>query len=192
MKHQTKQFCTHNTQTGFTLVELIITLAIAAIIMTQALPSFSSFIVNSRIITQTNDLVADINLARSEAIARGVRVVLCTSANSRAAGATCDGTAGTWNTGWLMFADDDGTTGINTVTDTLIRIGQPADSTIAIMANIAGSTDLQFEPNGTANEAGTVTFALCDSRGASDGRQINVNVVGRPRLISTSIATCTP
>ena len=77
--------------------------------------------------------------------------------------------------------------------DTLIRIGQPSKVGITVMTNAAGNTDLQYNSDGTANEAGnTVIFAICDENGASTGRQINVNGVGRPRLISTSIASCTP
>jgi type IV fimbrial biogenesis protein FimT len=193
MKYQTRKPIASKTQDGFTIIELMMTLAIAAVILTQAVPSFTGMIANNRLITQTNDLVADVNLARSEAVARGVRVVLCNSADSRVAGATCNGTAQTWTTGWLMYADDDASGAYEIANDTLIRIGQPSHSTITVMANAAGNTDLQYNSDGTANEAGnTVIFAICDENGATNGRQINVNGVGRPRLISTSIASCTP
>ena len=196
MKYPTRKPIASKTQDGFTLIELMLTLAIAAIILTQAVPSFTGMIASNRLITQTNDLVADVNLARSEAVARGVQVILCNSADSKAAGATCNGTAQTWSTGWLMYAENDGVAGFDSTAvppDTLIRIGQPSKSGITVMANVAGNTDLQYNPDGTANEAGnTVIFAICDDNGASTGRQININGVGRPRLISTSIASCTP
>lgn len=191
MKVQTKHNLNQARQRGFTLIELIMTLAVASIILTQAIPSFTTMINNNRLVTQTNDLVADINVARAEAVTRGVRVVLCNSADSRASGAGCDGTSGDWSTGWLMYANDDGTAGYDSSNDTLIRIGQPPDSTITVKANTAGNTDLQFNGDGSTNEGGsTVTFAVCDGRGVSEGRQINVNSVGRTRLISGSITSC--
>lgn len=191
MNYRYRQPFSRKAQTGFTLVELMLTLAIAAIIVTQAVPSFSGMIKNNRLVTQTNDLVADINLARSEAVTRGVRVILCRSADSRAAGATCGGTNNTWSTGWLMYADDDGSGDFETANDTLIRISQPAQADLTIMANANGDTDLQYNSDGTANETGTAIFAICDARGVSNGRQINVNNVGRPRLISAPINSCT-
>ena len=182
----------HN-EMGFTLVELIVTMAIAAIILTQAVPSFSTMISNNRLTTQTNDLVADINLARSEAIKRGLRVILCRTANPNAVAATCGGTANTWSTSWLLYADDDGSGVFESANDTLIRIGHPAQSTITVMTNATSNNNLEYNPDGTTNEGGnTAIFAICDDRGTANGLQINVNGMGRPRLISAPLGTCTP
>jgi type IV fimbrial biogenesis protein FimT len=59
---------------GFTLIELLITLAVLAIVLAFAVPSFTNLIENSRVTTQTNNLLAAVNLARSEAVKRGVEV----------------------------------------------------------------------------------------------------------------------
>ena len=69
---------------GFTLFELIVVMALAAIFLTMGVPVFRDFIREQRIIAQTNGLVGALNLARSEATKRGVRVLIC-----RAAGADC-------------------------------------------------------------------------------------------------------
>ena len=178
-------------QSGFTLIELMVTLAIGAILLTQGVPSFMATIKNNRLITYTNDLVGDINLARSEAVKRGVRVVLCRSADPSAATPTCSGTANTWSTGWLIFADADAEgTFVAANGDTLIRIGLPASGTTTIITNATSNSNLEYNPDGTTNEGGgTGVFTLCDDRGAGNGRQIQVNAMGRPQLVKGTDAT---
>lgn len=177
-----------HSQAGFTLIELMITLVIAAIVLTQGVPSFMATVQNNRLITYTNDLVSDINLARSEAVKRGSRVVLCRTADPSAAAPSCGGTANTWSTGWLVFADADADGSFN-AGDTLVRVGMPVSSTTIISNAVAGS-NLQYNGDGTTNAAGgTGVFTLCDSRGAANGRQIQVNAMGRPQLWKGSDAT---
>ncbi len=181
---------THNSVGGFTLIELIVTLAIGAIILSFGVPSFVSMTQNNRLISQTNELVADINLARSEAVKRGVRVVLCRSPDPSASPPICGGNANTWTTGWIMFADANGTGAYVTADDTLIRIGQPADTALTVITNNVANSNLEYNPDGTTNEGGgTALFVLCDDRGADKGRQVQVNAMGRPRLIKGSDAT---
>lgn len=86
---------------GFTLVELIVTLAVAAILMGTAVPSFTSLVNSNRLATQANDLLGAMMIARSEAIRLNRRVILCSSSD----GATCSSDAGRWN-GWIVFADN--------------------------------------------------------------------------------------
>lgn len=180
-----------HTTSGFTLIELIITLAIAAILLTVAIPSFMTTIKNNRLINYTNDLVSDINLARSEAVKRGIRVVLCRSANPSAAAPTCSGANNTWTTGWLIFADADGT-GTFTAGDTLIRIGLPINGA-TIITNATSDSNLQYNPDGANAAGGTSVFAICDDRGAGNGRQVQVNAMGRPQLVkgADAVLNCT-
>ena len=86
---------------GFTFVELIVALAVAAILMGTAVPSFTSLMNSNRLATQANDLLGAIMIARSEAIRLNRRVILCSSDD----GATCSVASGRWN-GWLVFADN--------------------------------------------------------------------------------------
>ena len=176
-------------QAGFTLIELMITMVIAAIVLTQAVPSFMTTVQNNRLITYTNDLVTDINLARSEAVKRGSRVVLCRTADPSSNTPTCGGTANTWTTGWLVFADADADATFS-VGDTLVRVGMATDNNTTIISNAAIGSNLQYNGDGTTNEGGnTSVFALCDSRGAGNGRQIQVNAMGRPQLVKGTNAT---
>ena len=66
---------------GFTLMELMVTIAIAAILVGIAIPSFTSIIVSNRLTTSANELVTALNLARSEAVKRGMRITFCKIAN---------------------------------------------------------------------------------------------------------------
>jgi len=178
-----------HSEAGFTLIELMITLVIAAIVLTQAVPSFMATIQNNRLITYTNNLVSDINLARSEAVKRGSRVVLCRTADPSAAAPICGGTANTWTTGWLVYADADASDSFN-AGDTLIRVGMPVTSNTTIITGGAVNSDLQYNGDGTTNEGGNIgVFTLCDSRGAGNGRQIQVNAMGRPQLVKGGDAT---
>ena len=96
-----------NAVKGFTLIELMMTLTIAAILMTVAVPSFSTFTKNSRITASVNKVVSAVSLARAEASKRGVRVVLCRSDEVGSVDPDCSGAGGTakdWSNGWLLFA----------------------------------------------------------------------------------------
>ncbi|HEX23255.1 MAG TPA: prepilin-type N-terminal cleavage/methylation domain-containing protein [Chromatiales bacterium] len=178
---------------GFTLIELLVTLALAAIVVSQAAPSFSSMVKSNRLAIETNTLVSDINLARSEAIKRGTRVILCRSADPAAATPSCGGSANTWTSGWLVFASGDANNIYDSATDTLIRIGKPRGGQVQIKTNNTSDNNLEYDPDGTTNEGGsTAIFAICDDQGESQGRQIQVNGTGRPRLLKGTPPTPLP
>lgn len=187
MNKQTNTF-TRRAQAGFTLVELIITLVIGAIIMTQAVPSFLTMIQDSRLTTETNKLVADINLARSEAIKRGVNVVVCRSASPGAATPTCSA-SNDWSTGWLVFSDGNSNGSFVAASgEVLIRIGnaQVSGSSVDFVST---ANSLTYTSEGLITSTNVVSIAVCDSRGAGDGNQIQINPTGRPRLITGDTAT---
>jgi type IV fimbrial biogenesis protein FimT len=84
---------------GFTLLELLVTMFVAAIILGVAVPSFRTMTASNRITTQTNDLIGAVNFARSQAITRNGNVTLCRTA--AAADTTCAAVAGDWQN-WII------------------------------------------------------------------------------------------
>lgn len=87
-------------QTGLTIIELLITLAVLAILLALAIPSFEGLLASTRVTNMTNELLSAFAQARSEAIRRGQRVTICISAN----GIQCTN-AGSWEQGWIIFSD---------------------------------------------------------------------------------------
>ena len=89
-------------QSGFTLIELVVTISVAAILMALAVPSFRSTIQNNRVTGQANEFVTSLTLARSEAIKRGRNATVCISSD----GTSCTGS--NWAGGWLVWVDSNG------------------------------------------------------------------------------------
>lgn len=87
---------------GFTLIELVVVMALAAIMVTLAVPSFRGFFQNSQATTESNLLLSALTLARNSAVTQGVPVSVCAANSSRT---NCAGSNTDWNQGWLVFTD---------------------------------------------------------------------------------------
>lgn len=172
----------HARQAGFTLVELVTVMTIAVVVLVATLPAFRDVLNNNRITTQVNRLISDVQLARSEAMRRGERVVLCRSGNPTAGAPRCGGTSGQWTEGWLVFVDVDKNGTFNDG-DSLVRVTSKIKGGIAVLANAYAATAIQFNADASTNHDGnTVRIALCDERGSEFGKQIDIPPVGRPRV----------
>ncbi|WP_313320384.1 GspH/FimT family pseudopilin [Stenotrophomonas sp.] len=145
---------------GFSLVELVVTVAIAAILAAIAIPSFRSIINSSRLTSHANELVASLQLARSEAIKRNARVSVCGSAD----GATC---GGGWNSNWLTVLESDGT---------VLRVN-------AVKAPVQGSgTDrITFRSDGLSSSAvnSAITFCIPTESPAENQRVVTLSSPAR-------------
>lgn len=155
---------------GFTMIELLVTISIAAIMLTIAIPSFRDFLLNSRRATQTNDFILALNYAKSEAVKRSETVTVC----SRSTDTTCAGST-IWDSGWLVFVDNNGNGTADTGEMVLQVRGDLEGGNTLRSGNRTRVTfnSLGFSPN--TND----TFNLCDNRGAADGRRIVVSSMGR-------------
>lgn len=168
-----------NRQCGFTLTELIITVAIAAIVMAIGVPAFQDTIRSNRMVTHTNDFIGSLNLARSEAIKRGRRVALCKSTD----GAACTN-ADNWEKGWIVFVDVNNNAAVD-VGEVVIRAHGPLDGDNTLQGNANVSDYISYSPDGFTRlvnggfQAGTLSFSLC-----SGGQKNNIILsnTGRVRL----------
>lgn len=161
---------------GFTLVELVITLTVAGILIALAAPNMWQFFGKNRLSANTNDLIADINLSRSEAIKRSTRAGICPTAVN---GATCV-VGGNWLNGWLVYYIDPTTNA--TVT---IRVHEQ----ITGRNTLTSATDrIEYGRDGTVN-SGTGNYDLCDTT-LKRFRRINISTTGRPALTTPSPDTC--
>ncbi len=159
-------------QHGFTLVELMFTIAIAAILCAVAMPSMSQLMQSSRTCSAHNALVAALNLARSEAVSRQGDVVVCPSTDQ----SHCDRSV-LWQQGWIVFQDSNGNT-VRDPDEALLNVAQ-AQTGIAI-ASTSGRRHVTYRYDGSATGS-NLTLTLCDRRGAGDARTIVINNAGRVR-----------
>ena len=171
---------------GFTLIELMITLAIVAIVLAVGVPSFQEMMRNNRATANTNDFLGSLYLARSEAIKRGTgsRVVLCPGTQ-----AGCSGSA--WGSGWIVFVDANDNGGWDTG-EQILRIHEKLSGDDALSGTTLVRTYISFAPDGVARLAGndtafqwgTLTFTMCNSSNQSN--TIEIGQAGRARVVPQS------
>lgn len=171
---------------GFTIIELVMTLVIAALVVTLGVPSLQNLIRDNRMASQANNLVTDLNLARSEAIKRGVRVTLCKSSNA----STCTSDA-QWESGWLAFTDPDKDGVYDGSPEQVILVSAGLKGGNTLRTGSTFSNFVSYTPTGESRGTGgnNGTFNLCDDRGTTKGRAIMINVTGRIRM-EKGVSSC--
>lgn len=176
---------------GFTLVELIVTVAVVGLLAAITIPNMRVFIQNARVTSQANDLLADLNLARSEASKRGVNLVACPSSSSEAATPACD-TGNLWERGWIIFADTNGDGALGS-DEQVVRAHSALEGANTLRHNQAGMNTLVYSPSGTTSPtpaSGTrIIFSVCDDRGVSKARGVTIETTGRAASVQNTSAT---
>jgi type IV fimbrial biogenesis protein FimT len=154
-------------------MELMIALAVVAIVVGLGAPGFREIGLNAQRAEQVNALLRALHLARSTAILRAEPVVICKTAGGR----QCAGDASAWSEGWVVFANHDRDSPPRIDTGESVLAIQPRAERVVVRANRNAVTYWPFALAGT-----TVSFVFCDERGASAARAIIVSQTGRPRL----------
>lgn len=161
---------------GFSLVELLLVIAIAAVLLGVGVPNMQQYIINGRLATGANDLFTALNLARSEAVRRGVQVTLAHNgaANSR-----------DWTTGWSMFVDAN-RDGALTAGEEVLRVGAALEAPVTIFGSANFANFIAFDSTGRLTNAGGGSFVICHGTslvvdGQARSRALIVNGAGRTR-----------
>ncbi|MDH3490975.1 MAG: GspH/FimT family pseudopilin [Gammaproteobacteria bacterium] len=163
-------------QGGFTLIELIVTLAVAAIVLSVGIPSFRGVIMDNRLVSQSNQFVTSVKMARSAAVRYQRPATVCSSANFDAAVPTCSAN-NDWSDGWIVWVDKDR----DALTDAneIISVFGPINNASTLSS--ATTSSFTYDARGFAMTGGG-DLTLCDSRTSEMGRLIKVNSVGRTNV----------
>ncbi|WP_084618183.1 GspH/FimT family pseudopilin [Cellvibrio sp. OA-2007] len=173
---------------GFTLIELMVTLVVTAIVLSIAIPSFQSQMLNNRSIALGEDFASAINFARIEAVKRAGRVSLCASKD----GETC---SGSWNEGFIAFVDTVAADTTETpVVGTVLRAWKKQDSS-AVISVKNGSDDktfIRYTGLGTLARLTDKPFVISAQFKKCTGsaaRQINIGLSGSVSVSRIACAT---
>jgi type IV fimbrial biogenesis protein FimT len=155
---------------GFTLIELMVTITVAAVLLTIALPSFVNTTLNSKLRATANNLSAAAMLARSEAIKRNAPTQLCPSDDDT----TC---SGDWEDGWIVIASD----------NTVVHREGPVPDGYKVNTT---ATDLTFEPSGVGSTAASFVICRATPSVGSQERVVAISATGRPSVTRTNTGSC--
>jgi type IV fimbrial biogenesis protein FimT len=165
---------------GFTLIEMLVAVAVTVILATIAIPSFRNASLSSQLRSAANDFIASANFARSEAIKRGAAVTMCVSAD----GSTC--IAGRWEQGWIVLSST--TVGTTVITSVLQHeAAAPNGFKISATGSVA---NLSFQPIGVGAKPATLTVCRATPTVGTQERVVTLDATGRAWLKITRNGVC--
>ena len=156
---------------GFSLIEMMVAVAVLAILLTIGLPAFGGLIDNQRLDSSAESLMRSVQFTRGEAARRNRHITMAPLGSH-------------WHDGWVIFLDAN-TNGMLDTGETILREDKPS-SAIHIHANSTIASYLRYNAQGESEllnggfQSGT--FSFCPTQLNAEGRQLIINRVGRPRI----------
>lgn len=153
---------------GFTVIELLISVIVAAITLAIAVPSLLQLSANNQVRSTTTAIVDGLNLARHSAITTGDTVTICSTSN----GSSCSDE--TWDAGWIVFNDIDDDDAVDS--DEIIRVLMHESTT-----DISGfEADIEFLADGTTTLNADASFVSChDNANSGKCRNVSISTFGK-------------
>lgn len=180
VKTQMTGMCNTHDQRGFTLIEIMVAIAIMGIIFAIAGPNVREFMLNNQQTAAVNEYVAYLSYTRNESIKHGSPVTICKSSN----GTSCAGGGVDWEDGWLVFQDDD-SDGVVDAGETILRVREGLNPALTMRGNGTVANNVIYNSRGyTPNSTGVLRF--CDNRGVTRARALNVVFSGRVSRLTDS------
>jgi type IV fimbrial biogenesis protein FimT len=178
-------------QRGFSLIESVVVLAVLGVLVAMSISTVGDIIHGLRLAGASNDVLQQLHLARSEAVKRNSRVVLCTTAD----GESCASEGG-WELGWLLFQDGNNT-GTREPAEPVLERVRPLPPDFHLGANTPLARYVSYGPLGDARmvsgafQAGTFTVCRISAK-RGEARKIVINTAGRPRSEKVEVNSCPP
>lgn len=159
---------------GFSLIELMITVAVIAVVVALGAPSFTGTIQNNQLSSQVNAINGALSYVRTEAVKLNGDVSICSSSDQ----SNCNNT-GLWEDGWVIFIDDDGN-GTRAAGETILRVGEPLQGNNTLrLDGFSSANAITFDNQGRITSSGTLIF--CDDRAETSALGIVINISGQTR-----------
>ena len=170
---------------GFTLVELMVTVAVLVLLLMVAVPSLDGATLGSRLSSYANNLAASAYLARSEAINRNARITLCASSD----GLNC-ATSGGWQQGWIvMCPSNDGVTCTTGGTGSPVVFQRQPALPSGFSVITSGPISLRFQPTGVGTDQATLRFCRASPVG-NEKRDVTIGATGGTAVKQTTNGSC--
>lgn len=174
---------------GFTFIELLVTTAIASVLMAVVIPGMTGMLDTQRRISTVNSLLYSLHMARSEAIKRNGRAVVCKSASGEQCAA-----GGGWEQGWIVFHDANNNASVD-VDEPVLQHQAPLGDRLRLTGNQPVARYVSYSALGTAKKVSGAfqagTFTLCPVAGLpGTARKVVLSRTGRPRTVKGVRADC--